>query len=209
MNDQVIGIDSIVSMLSKNIEESKKNYIIGIDGYSCAGKTSFTEKLMESFKKSGPIYVFHVDDYIRPQKYRYNTGNAQCFEHFFLQWDVDHISENLFQAIKKNAPQIKLQYYCKDKDTTTEYTYNVSNQSIFIVEGVFLQRIEWRKYFDYVIFVDCPREIRFQREVIRSNHKGNLDAVIDRYKERYWAAEDYYNETCNPLQSSELIIKNY
>lgn len=209
MNNQQGNIEAITSMLSKNIEESKTNYIIGIDGYSCAGKTSLTEKLIEYYKDTRPIYVFHIDDFIKPKKYRYDTGHAQWFEHFFLQWDLNHIKENLFKVIKNNESQIKLQYYCKDRDITIEHIYDVASQSIFIVEGVFLQRDEWRKFFDYIIFVDCQRETRFQREVIRSNHKENLDAVIDRYKERYWAAEDYYNETYKPLEVSDLIIRNY
>lgn len=209
LTNQQENIQYIISKVSKNIEEYKMNYIIAIDGYSCSGKTSLTEKLIKHFENERPTFVFHIDDYIRPRKYRYGTGNAQWFEHFFLQWDTLRVSESLFKAIKDNETQIKLHHYCKDRDSISEYTYDIPHQSIIIIEGVFLQRIEWRKFFDYVIFVDCPREIRFQREIIRSNHKDNLDKVISQYQERYWAAEDYYDNTYNPLQSSDLIISNY
>ena len=209
MNDQQDMLHSISSIIAKNVNECDANYIIGIDGYSCAGKTSFTEQLRKYNISERPVLVFHIDDYIRPSKFRYHTGYEQWVEHFFLQWDTSHICENLFRAIKDNKSQIKLQHYCKGKDSVSEYIYEIPSKSIIIIEGVFLQRVEWRKYFDYVVFMDCPREIRFQREVIRSNHSNNLDHVISHYRERYWAAEDYYDKTYKPLEASDVIIRNY
>ena len=35
---------------------------------------------------------------------------------------------------------------------------------VIVIEGVFLQRKEWRDFFHYMVYLDCPRETRFLRE---------------------------------------------
>lgn len=203
------NIELILSSILKNIEERKENYIIGIDGYSCAGKTSITEQLVKHLKERYQAKVFHIDDYITTREHRYNTGHKQWYELFYLQWDENYIRDYLFKPLKSNETELNLNYYDKEKDMITEESYKIASRSIIVVEGVYLQRKCWRDFFDYMIFVDCPREVRFQREIIRSNHKGDLSQVIEKYKERYWAAEDYYDKTFKPLKSADLIIYNY
>jgi uridine kinase len=62
----------------------------------------------------------------------------------------------------------------------------IPNDCVVIIEGVFLQRKEWREFFDYIVYLDCPRETRFLRE--GEIVKGN----IEKFRNRYWKAEDYY-----------------
>jgi uridine kinase len=71
-----------------------------------------------------------------------------------------------------------------------------------------LQRIEWRNFIDFVIFIDCPREIRFEREMARSKYSGNIDELVNKYRERYWAAEDYYETTYKPSRLCDWVISN-
>lgn len=209
MNEQEKIIKGIASSISKNTQQFEGNYIVGIDGYSCGGKTSLTQNLRQWLEVDYPVSIFHIDDHIRTRKHRYDTGYEQWYELYHLQWGTVYIKEALLKPLKNNSSQVKLQYYNKDKDSITENINNIMPKSIIIIEGVFLQRAEWRELFDYMVFVHCPREIRFQREIVRSNYKGNIDELIDKYKERYWAAEDYYEKTYKPMDTADLIVNNY
>jgi len=77
--------------------------------------------------------------------------------------------------------------------------------SILLVEGIFLQREAWRAYFDYVIYLNCPREIREQRTLKRDTYIGDLAARLHKYETRYWPAEAYYLHTIKPIENADLI----
>ncbi|WP_370632772.1 AAA family ATPase [Halobacillus sp. Nhm2S1] len=155
-----------------------EGFVLGIDGLSRSGKTTLTEKIEKELKKSSfPVVTYHIDDYIVEREKRYNTGYEQWYEYYFLQWDVKALKEDLFEVLEKE-------------------------RNLVIMEGVFLQREEWRSFFDFVVYVQCPRKERFLRESEQTRKN------IDKFKERYWKAEDYYIEKVEPERQADLIMKS-
>ena len=67
-------------------------------------------------------------------------------------------------------------------------------------EGIFLLRDEWKAYYDYTVFVDCPREVRYERVLHRDTYIGDLEQRLKKYQNRYWIAEDYYLIKQQPLK---------
>ncbi|WP_394219386.1 AAA family ATPase [Halobacillus trueperi] len=155
-----------------------ERFVLGIDGLSRSGKTTLTEKIKKKLHKmSIPVVTYHIDDYVVERGKRYHTGYEPWYEYYFLQWDIKALKEDLFKAIVKES-------------------------RLVIVEGVFLQREEWRSFFDLVAYVQCPREERFLREREETRKK------IDKFKERYWKAEDYYIATVDPERQADFIVKS-
>ena len=76
----------------------------------------------------------------------------------------------------------------------------IGNASVIIVVGVFLLREPWRNAFDYAVYLDCPRDVRFSRE--SSTTQENLQ----KFEQRYWKAEDFYLATESPMGKADLII---
>lgn len=72
---------------------------------------------------------------------------------------------------------------------------------MIIIEGVFLQRSEWRSFYDYVVYLDCPRNKRFLRE------SNATQKDIEKFRNRYWQAEDYYLKMEAPAKQANLILK--
>lgn len=100
---------------------------------------------------------------------------------------------------------LELDVYDSQTDSLTSSTMRVASDGILLIEGVFLQRKEWRDFFDIVLYIDCPRRTRFERVTSRGNHDIQDRERIELYKRRYWAAEDYYLETEKPLQRADLF----
>ncbi|MBN9656277.1 AAA family ATPase [Halobacillus sp. GSS1] len=160
-----------------SLNEGEK-FILGIDGLSRSGKTTLTQKIQNELQKVPvPIVTYHIDDYIVERQKRYHTGYEPWYEYYFLQWDVQALKGELFKALEKE-------------------------NGLVILEGVFLQREEWRKFFDFVVYLQCSRELRFSREGEGTRKK------ITKFKERYWKAEDYYIETVDPERQADLIVKS-
>ena len=177
-----------------------KRFILGIDGLSRSGKTTLADNLGVILKEREIAFqIFHIDDHIVERKKRYGTGNEEWFEYYSLQWDVDWLRENLFEELRCSE-QVHIPFYDGEMDIHTFKNVTLSEACVVIVEGVFLQRKEWRNSFDYMIYLDCPRGKRFSRE-----HEST-QLNIKKFQERYWKAEDYYLETEAPLENADLVM---
>ncbi|TCP55985.1 uridine kinase [Tumebacillus sp. BK434] len=180
--------------------------LLGIDGLSGAGKTTLVQGLAAELERRGiETAVLHVDDLITVRERRYHTGQPEWYEHYTLQWDAESIAENVFRAWVRGDRQLELDVYDSAGDAVHPQTFTVPQDGILIVEGVYLQRKEWRGFFDYMVYIDCPREVRFARVTKRGGQDLHDPARIDLYKRRYWAAEDHYLQTEQPLARADFI----
>ncbi|MFD1739606.1 kinase [Bacillus salitolerans] len=182
--------------------ESGQRIILGIDGLSRSGKTTFVKKAQEYLQeKQVPVCLFHIDDYIVERKKRYNTQHEEWYEYYQLQWDIEWLKENFFMELKKSK-ELHLLTYDDHSDTQSVRTIPLPETCLLMIEGVFLQREEWRSFYDYMIYLDCPRDKRFQRE--SASTKQNLE----KFENRYWKAEEYYVETVSPMEQADYVIQS-
>ena len=197
--------------LSHQIKERYENhiktrpFIVAIDGLSGAGKTTLVQQLKGNLDN---IVIIHIDDHIVERSKRYDTGQEQWFEYYQLQWDANYLKEHLFQKIQQNVSLLNLPFYHKEEDTHFNQIIHLSSNSIVLIEGIFLLRDEWKSFYDYVIFLDCPKEIRYERVLQRDTYIGDLDERLNKYKERYWVAEEYYLNKQKPLELAHCILKS-
>jgi len=174
--------------------------IVAIDGLSRAGKTTLVKKLGNLLKNmDSSYYILHIDDFITERSKRYNTGNDEWYEYYTLQWDVPWLEKHLFNKLP-GSTILSLPFYDSETDRQVLKEVAIGNASVIIVEGVFLLREQWRNAFDYAVYLDCPRDVRFSRE--SSPTQENLQ----KFKQRYWKAEDFYLETVSPMDKADLII---
>ncbi|MDF2946464.1 MAG: uridine kinaselike protein [Bacillales bacterium] len=194
-------MEDTLSALIKIIKQVPINgrYILGIDGLGRAGKTTIVKEISNKLTDK-PFFIFHIDDHIVERKFRYNTSLAEWEEYYFLQWKVGWLAENFFQKLKDSSSNFDLPYYDKATDQISIKSIELPTNCLIIIEGVFLQRKEWRDFFDYVVYMDCPRKERFQRE----DELTQLN--LNKLEKRYWKAEEYYLQTEKPMERANFII---
>ncbi|WP_404443169.1 hypothetical protein LG307_14215 [Sutcliffiella horikoshii] len=184
-----------------SLAKSDQRYILAIDGLSRSGKTTFVEHLSKHLKKEDTeFFIFHIDDYIVNRSQRYNTGFEEWYEYFYLQWDVEWLRNNFFEK-HRDCNHVELPYYNNATDCYETRTIKLPKVGLFIIEGVFLQRHEWKDCYNQILFLDCPREKRFASE----SEATKLNR--EKFKKRYWKAEEYYTNTFSPLNNADIIIK--
>ncbi|MGI2326343.1 AAA family ATPase [Planococcus sp. YIM B11945] len=162
-------------------------FVAAIDGFSGSGKTTLAIDLkckLEEREKT--VSVIHLDDYVRERSKRYNTGFPEWHEYYYLQWDVENLKNELFPILRSGQIQ-------------TDFV---------LVEGIFLQRTAWSEWFDWALFVDCPREIRYERILSRGTYQGKLEDRRALYENRYWPGEEHYLATEKPMEKADKIIKS-
>jgi len=190
--------NELINIMKKHKEN---RFILGIDGLSRSGKTTFVTNLKENMKQESiPFHIFHIDDHIVERNKRYDTGFEEWHEYYYLQWDIEWLRQKLFQKLQTET-KLNLPFYNDVTDSCEMKKVQIPIVGVIVIEGVFLQRKEWRDFFHYMVYLDCPRETRFLRESEKTQKK------LSKFQNRYWKAEDYYLETELPKEQADLIIQ--
>ncbi|MFP3376191.1 kinase [Bacillus sp. SIMBA_069] len=189
--------NELINVMKKHKEN---RLILGIDGLSRSGKTTFVTSLKENMKQESiPFHIFHIDDHIVERNKRYHTGYEEWYEYYYLQWDIESLRQKFFQKLQ-NETKLKLPFYNNETDSSEMKKVQIPIVGVIVIEGVFLQRKEWRDFFHYMVYLDCPRETRFLRESEETQKK------LSKFENRYWKAEDYYLESETPQKRANLVI---
>ncbi|WP_345239205.1 kinase [Pontibacillus salipaludis] len=180
--------------------KEKGRSVIGIDGLSRSGKTTFAEKVKAQLDEEQiASAIIHIDHHIVERHKRYQTGLDPWMEYYHLQWEVKRLRDELFRKLA-TASSLTLPFYYSSKNECRDEIIDLPTDGVVVVEGVFLQRNAWREYLDYVFYIDCPRKTRFSRE---SEH---TKADLGKFQQRYWKAEDYYMDTIQPLSKANHVL---
>ncbi|MDA2322984.1 kinase [Bacillus cereus group sp. Bc177] len=192
-----MSTNELINIMKKH---KRNRFILGIDGLSRSGKTTFVTNLKENMEQESiPFHVFHIDDHIVERNKRYDTGYEEWYEYYYLQWDIEWLRQKFFQKLQTET-KLKLPFYHDVTDSCEMKKVQIPIVGVIVIEGVFLQRKEWRDFFHYMVYLDCPRETRFLRESEETQQK------LSKFQNRYWKAEDYYLETELPKERANLII---
>jgi len=196
--------------ITEDIEDlinSRKIVIIGIDGLGGAGKSTISEELKEELDSRGiGTVLLHIDDFITPRSVRYNSAypDWQCY--YDLQWRFDYFKEVVSRLRSCTEQSTDIELYDKDNDSYYTETVSAGGKSAVIVEGIFLQRKEYRGLFDYTVYIDIPEEIRLNRVLKRDTYIGNEQEITDKYNNRYFPAERKYFEEYQPQRTADRVI---
>lgn len=181
-------------------------FIVGIDGLGGSGKTTLSRSLKQELMLAKcDTVILHMDDYIVEKGDRYGTGSEEWYEYYALQWNIEQLRKELFQRLHGGCDSITLPFYESSTDSVVSKTIHLDGVRMVLIEGVFLQRKEWRNFFDYMIFLDCPPELRTEKVIGRDIYLGDEQARVEKYKRRYWLAEDHYLLHENPAGQADYI----
>ncbi|WP_439022330.1 kinase [Bacillus thuringiensis] len=193
-----MSTSELINVMKKHKEN---RFILGIDGLSRSGKTTFVTNLKENMKQESiPFHIFHIDDLTVERNKRYHTGYEEWHEYYYLQWDIEWLRQKFFQKLQHET-KLNLPFYHDETDLCEMKKVQIPVVGVIVIEGVFLQRKEWRDFFHFMVYLDCPRETRFLRESKKTQKN------LSKFENRYWKAEDYYLETELPKDRADLIIK--
>lgn len=205
-----MSIEELVEKINtqmQTLSPKARPLLVGIDGLGGAGKTTYVKHMEKGLAKTNcQVVTFHLDDHIVERNKRYETGYEEWVEYYTLQWDVERLTNDLFKPLHTHWDTIILPFYNIVTDSTSAKQIQIEPNSIVLIEGVFLQRPQWRSFFDYIIFLDCPRKLRHERVLKRDSTIGNHQAIHAKYKRRYWPAEKHYMNSVKPINNADVVV---
>lgn len=199
--------NEVIEMIKEKVSNGK-TIIVGIDGAGGSGKSTISEKIAGSLNNENiGTVVYHIDDFIHPRAVRYNDDYPQWEQYYYLQWRYDHFIDKVITPVRNGTSSCEAELYDKENDSYKVSCTDISDVKAVIVEGVFLQRKELSGLFDYMIYLDVPKETRLERVLKRDGYIGDSSDILKKYNERYFPAEDFYENEYHPSETADHVIK--
>jgi glycine/serine hydroxymethyltransferase/uridine kinase len=194
-------------ILDLNLGKKNKPFVIGISGIDTSGKTTFTKILEKELKNSNyKTQIIHIDDFHNPKKTRYSDKDElkNYYENSFNYEVLNQLLEEL--KIGDNQ-KITLDLLDLESDTKSlRKTYQVDENTIILVEGVFLFRKEIVNIFDLKIWLEIDPDKVIERAIKRGELEKYGQAKIDKYSSKYIPTQKIYIENHRPQQQADLVI---
>jgi uridine kinase len=140
-------------------------FIVGIDGCGGAGKSILADEISQALTTHGhAVDIVRTDDFYLPSAER--QGGASAGE---APFDWQPLEEQVLKPAARNEP-FRFQRYDWTKDALAEW--RESPAPVFIVEGVYCTRIDLDRFYDFTIWLDCPRATHLARGVERDGESA-------------------------------------
>ena len=165
---------------------------IGIDGLGASGKTELAKKIAA---KLGNATIIHTDDFYKPIDQR-TVGLVP--EIISPDFDWDRMEREVFKTI---APQPPLTL--RGGEVTPPFKVKGGREEIVIVVGVYTLQKRFRKYYDFTIWVDAPRDVRIKRMIEREG-----EAVAREWQQKWLPREERYLEVERPDKQASVVLDN-
>jgi len=180
-------------------------FIIGITGGTGSGKTTIVNEVINLFDAS-EICLLSSDSYYK------NNASLDFNQRDKLNYDIPEAIDfdllNKHIDLLKQEININVPNYCFTTHLRLEKTTVVEPKKILIIEGILiLTNKTLRDSINYSVFLDCPRDVRFQRRLDRDiKERGrNYNDVINLFETRL---DNMHSEFVEPHKTFCDLILN-
>jgi uridine kinase len=184
--------------------------LVGIDGLTAAGKTSFGHELAEFVADSGrPVLRATLDDFKNPWRDRHLYDRESGEGYYRNAYDYASARRLLLDPCR--SPETASCALCGiDPLTQVDHSGDrapLTPDSILIVDGVFAFRPEIDDYWDFRIWLHVDEELSVRRGGERDQDWAGSEAESI-HRNRYLVAERIYLEEADPLSRTDVVIDN-
>ena len=187
----------------------KRPLLVAIDGKDTAGKTLLTHELNTLLLERGEqVITASVDGFHNPKETRYMRGEDSSEGYYRDSFNYDLMRENLLEPMGPLGNRlIRVQMFNHHLDEPIIGPDIIAqDNTVLIVEGIFLLRPELINYWDLKIYLDISDGEVLKRAIERDTWEP--EETRRRYLTRYIPGQYLYQTEANPLAQADIIIDN-
>ncbi|MFE7135391.1 uridine kinase [Streptomyces sp. NPDC057638] len=186
--------------------------LIGIDGLTASGKTSFGHELAEAVARAGrPVLRACLDDFKNPWRDRHRYDRESGEGYYRNAYDYATARELLLDPCRSAGPAV-CSLCSLDPLTQIDHaavTTPVADDAVLIVDGVFAFRPELNAYWHHRIWLDVDDGLSVARGAARDGGDGWAGSEAEAlHRDRYLGAAHVYLREVRPLSLADVVIDN-
>lgn len=187
---------------------SAPSLCIAVDGCHGAGMRSFASDLAKVFRKQHRTVIrASVDDFLNEPHIRHRRGRHSA-EGFWLDaYNYSRFLDELLIPFGKGPRYLfrRAIYNPRVEKEMTSPWERVQENSVLIIDGIFLLRDELYEHWDLAVYLDAPVATCARRVVEELQVQQNTSPFGRDYKRRL-AAHDIYTASCRPRRRADIVI---
>jgi uridine kinase len=186
---------------------------VAIDGFTCAGKTSFGHELAAALRDLGrPTARASMDDFKNIWREARELGYDRLSGEGYYRnaYDFRSARELLLEPAGPDASG-ELVLCAHDPLTGEDHrgtTVAVPPGAVLIVDSVFAFRPEYNEFWDYRIWLEVDAGLALRRGIARDAPMEGAAEAASVHRDRYHAAEMIYIAEVGPRALADLVIDN-
>jgi uridine kinase len=185
---------------------------VAIDGVDAAGKTTLADELGPALAASGrQVIRASIDGFHNPAAIRRQRGSLSPEGYFCDSFNLTSLRESLLKPLGPGGSrEFRRAVFDFRADQPVSAPAEIAAQdSILILDGVFLLRDEIRDDFDLSIFVKAGFDVTVARAESRDLELfGSIENVRHRYAERYVPGQRLYLDSIRPESLATVVVDN-
>jgi uridine kinase len=202
---------SVVSTVAAYVQARQPGRVlVGIDGRTAAGKTTFGHELAHVLAAQGSTVLrASLDDFKRPWQDRHLYDRESGEGYFRNAFDYDALIGLLLEPFSAGT-SCGVVLCAIDPITQIDHSetrVSVPEAAILVVDGVFAFRPEIDRWWDLRVWLDVEGQHSTARGIAR-DHARVGDETESLHRDRYGAAEGIYLSETDPVSRADLIIDN-
>jgi uridine kinase len=193
VNKKIASFDHLCELLTL-LPTKHSTLMVGIDAPGGSGKSIFTSALAKGLSQ---CTIVQMDDFFLPSRERVqgDPRKKPIGADFDWQRVISQVLEPLLFERDGNY-----QRYDWERDTLAEW-HRVPTGGIVLVEGCYALHNELARFYDFTIWLECPRPIRLARGIARSGER-----IREIWENDWMIAEDLYREEQRPCERADLVV---
>jgi uridine kinase len=184
--------------------------LIGVDGRTAAGKTTFADDLANALQSSGTDVIrATIDDFHLPAVIRHRQGRFSPDGYYDDARDLPAFRRLLLQPCAPGGDRLVVTraFDLNSDHASLAEPRRIPEDALLIVDGTFLQRPELAGMWDVIVYLKVSAKEARRRGIARDQATLGGKALATRlYDERYEPAFLRYERECRPELKADLLI---
>lgn len=186
-----------------------RSLLVGVSGIDGCGKGYLARQFEAHLALHGVTpAIVNVDGWLNLPERRFNPiapaenfyENAIRFDEFFTNLVVPLRDRRSVHLVADFVEETASDY--------RKHTYDFKDVSVVLVEGIFLFKPQYRRYFDLTIWIDCSFPTALARAINRAQEGLSPANTIAAYDTIYFPAQRIHLAQDKPREHADLIYEN-
>ena len=205
------SIDEVVRKILErraSIAESR-SLLVGVSGIDGCGKGYFATQLRAHLALGGVIpAMLNVDGWLNLPHKRFDQ-NAPAVNFYENAIRLDQFFNQLILPLRdRRSVHLVADFVEETASDYRKHSYDYEDVSVVLVEGIFLFKPQYRKYFDLAIWIDCSFPTALARAIDRAQEGLSPANTIEAYDTIYFPAQRIHLAQDKPRENADLIFEN-